>query len=86
MKYIDLIGWDYTEFIKTKKDIILFEEMIDFQEKTKGLLLKDCIVDFIAALKISRILRGMDPEEIVLAKTPLEGLARIQAFSKITQN
>ena len=85
-KYICLIGVDYTEFIKTEKDVKLFEELIGAQEKTIGVPVKNCYKDVVMALQIGRQLEGGDPNTIVIAKTPIEGLAKLQAFSKITQN
>lgn len=85
-KYISITGTDYTEHIKTSEDKALFEELVETEARTVDVPLKECIYDVIKALKIDRILRGGDPDSIVIAKSAAEGLAKIQAFSKPTQN
>ena len=85
-KYISPVGTDLTDFIKTDEDIRLFEEMCRCEERTKGVLLKDCIEDVVRALQIDRQLRGDDPNTVVLARTQQEGLAKLQAYSRINLN
>lgn len=85
-QYISPLGFDFTEFVKTDEDIKMFEEMSESESRTKGVRLKDCIEDVVKALRLGRILKGGDPNTVVMAKTPTEGLAKLKAFSKANQN
>jgi ABC-type enterochelin transport system ATPase subunit len=85
-KYISITGIDYTEFVKTDKDIAIFNKMVEAEKRTVDVPFKECYADVMIVLKLGRILKGGDPNTIVMAKSVTEGLAKIQAFSKTNQN
>jgi hypothetical protein len=57
--YVDLIGHDFTQYVKTEEDVELFERMVEHEEKCKGIPVQECIHDVIAALNLGRELQGI---------------------------
>lgn len=57
--YIAPTGHDYTKWVNTEEDAKIFEEMCEHEEKTRGVLAKDCIEHIVAALNLGRDLQGI---------------------------
>lgn len=69
-KYISELGYDYTEYIKSEEDIEKFIRICEYEEKCKGVPLKDCIESVIACTNLDAELRKIN-RKVILQKDPL---------------
>lgn len=73
----DFLGTDYTEFLNSEEDFRDFQKLLDLQKSTMGVPLNECFVQVFEALRLSRKLRGENPETIQMASSVTEGLAKV---------
>jgi len=58
-KYVSYLGYDYTQYVKTKEDEEKFDRLCECERKSKGVPLKDCVLFVAEALNLDSELRSL---------------------------
>ena len=58
-RYVSFLGYDYTNYVKTDEDVKDFERLCECEKKSKGVLLRDCVLYVAEALNLDSKLRDL---------------------------